>query len=44
MKTPDAIHIATAVVMGCNAIITNDLGWKVVTEVEVVVLDDFIEK
>lgn len=41
LRTPDAIQLATAIVMGCDAILTNDLAWKVVTEIEVIVLKDF---
>lgn len=43
LKTPDAIQIATAILTGCNAILTNDMGWKVVTEIEVIILDDFLD-
>ena len=43
-QSRDAIHIATALAMGCNAILTNDTGWRVVMEIEVLVLEDFIEK
>jgi predicted nucleic acid-binding protein len=28
MKTPDAIHMATAIECGCNAFLTNDIGLK----------------
>lgn len=44
LKTPDAIQIATAMAMGCNAILTNDTGWRVVSEIEVLILEDYIEK
>ncbi len=43
LKTPDAIQIATALLAGCNAMITNDLGWKAVTEIEVIVLEDYLD-
>jgi predicted nucleic acid-binding protein len=43
LKTPDAIQIATALLAGCNAIITNDLGWKAVTEIEVIILEDYLD-
>ncbi|MBK8025077.1 MAG: type II toxin-antitoxin system VapC family toxin [Chloroflexi bacterium] len=40
LRTPDALHIATAIVSECEAILTNDLGLRRVTEIAVLVLDD----
>jgi len=37
---PDAIHIATAMIAGCDAFLTNDLDLKRVQEIRVLVLDD----
>lgn len=40
LRTPDALHIATAVSARCQAFLTNDLGLRRVTEVTVFVLDE----
>jgi predicted nucleic acid-binding protein len=40
LRTPDALHIATAIESGCDAFLTNDLGIKRVNELQVLVLDD----
>ncbi len=40
LKTPDAIHIATAMDAGCDAFLTNDTGFKRVQEITVLVLDE----
>ncbi len=40
LKTPDALHVATAITAGCDAFLTNDLGLKRVTEIAVLVLDE----
>lgn len=40
LKTPDAIQLATAQVYRADAVITNDHGWKNVTELCVVTLDE----
>jgi len=42
IKTPDAIQIATAVVGGAEALITNDVNLKKVKEIEILVLNDFL--
>ena len=39
LRTPDAIHMATALETGCEAFLTNDLGLKRVHEITVLVLD-----
>jgi predicted nucleic acid-binding protein len=38
LKTPDAIHIASAVSAGCTFIVTNDAQWQRVPDVPVVLL------
>jgi predicted nucleic acid-binding protein len=40
LRTPDALHIATALDVGCDAFLTNDLDIKRVTEINVLVLDE----
>ncbi len=40
LKTPDALQIAVAVSQRCDAFLTNDLGLKRVTEMQVLVLDE----
>jgi len=40
LRTPDAIHIATAVVNGASEFITNDRGLKRVKEIKVRLLSD----
>jgi predicted nucleic acid-binding protein len=40
LRTPDALHIATAIDAGCDAFLTNDNGLKRVAEITVLVLDD----
>jgi predicted nucleic acid-binding protein len=40
LRTPDALHIATALETSCDAFLTNDLGLKRVQEVRVLVLDE----
>ena len=40
LRTPDALHIATAISAQCQAFLTNDLGLKRVTEVTILVLDE----
>lgn len=40
IRTPDAIQIATAIHAGCEAILTNDLNLKRVTEIQVLALND----
>ncbi len=40
LKTPDAIHAATAQQIGCALFVTNDGGFRSVAGLSVVVLDD----
>jgi len=42
LRTPDSIHLATAIDQGATAIIGNDRRWKKVKEIKVIVLDEFI--
>lgn len=44
IKTPDAIQIAVGVLYGATKFLTNDPDLKKVSEIEVLVLDDFLEK
>jgi predicted nucleic acid-binding protein len=40
LRTPDALHVATALTSGCDAFLTNDLGLKRVQEVRILILDE----
>ncbi|MBC8163903.1 MAG: type II toxin-antitoxin system VapC family toxin [Roseiflexaceae bacterium] len=40
LRTPDALHVATAIEAGCDAFLTNDAGIKRVSEINVLVLDE----
>jgi len=40
LRTPDALHVASALRAGCDAFLTNDTGIKRVTELTVLVLDE----
>lgn len=42
LRTPDAIQLAVALQEGCQAFLTNDKRLKVVQELEVLVLDDYL--
>jgi len=42
LRTPDAIHAATASLAGCVLFVTNDRGFKAVPGLPLVVLDDLI--
>lgn len=41
LQLPDAFQIAVALAAGCEAFLTNDITFKRVTELHVLVLDDF---
>ena len=40
LRTPDALQIAAALTVGCQAFVTNDPPLKRMTELRVLVLDD----
>jgi predicted nucleic acid-binding protein len=42
-KLPDAIIIATAIETGCDVIVSRDGGWRRITEIPIVNLDDAIK-
>jgi predicted nucleic acid-binding protein len=39
-RTPDALHVATALTSGCDVFLTNDLGLKRVQEVRILILNE----
>lgn len=43
IKTPDAIQIAVGILYGANRFLTNDPALKKVSDISVLVLDEFIE-
>lgn len=43
LRTPDAIHIATAYEAKAEAILGNDDAWKKVKEIPVILLNDFVD-
>ena len=42
LKTPDAIHAATAITSGCQHLLANDNGFRRLTSIDVIILDDLI--
>jgi predicted nucleic acid-binding protein len=42
LKTPDALHAATARQAGCALFVTNDTGFRGVASLPVVILDDLL--
>lgn len=40
LRSPDALHLATAIHAECDAFLTNDIALKRVSEIRVLVLDD----
>lgn len=42
LRTPDAIHAATALVLGCPMFLTNDRGFRAVPGLPVIVIDDLM--
>jgi predicted nucleic acid-binding protein len=43
LRTPDAIHLATAVFTGCVLFITNDMSFRGVVNLPVIFLDDLLK-
>jgi len=42
LRTPDAIHAATALHAGCVLFVTNDVGYRSVSYLNLVILDDLL--
>jgi predicted nucleic acid-binding protein len=42
VRTPDAIHRATALVNGCSMLVTNDAGFRSVQRLPIVILQDLL--
>lgn len=42
LRTPDAIHVATALEWGAQAFLTNDAGLRQAPGIEVLLLSDFL--
>lgn len=42
LKTPDALHAATATHIGCVLLVTNDVGFRGVASVPLLILDDLL--
>lgn len=42
LRTPDALQIATALIAGCEAFLTNDLALKRVAEMQIIVLEELV--
>ena len=40
LRTPDALHVASAISSGCDALLTNDAGLKRVQELPILILDE----
>lgn len=40
LRTPDALHIASAIHMGCQVFLTNDKGITRVKDLQIILLDD----
>ncbi len=43
LKTPDALHLATAVQAGCALFVTNDDGFRGIPSLAVAILNDFLK-
>jgi predicted nucleic acid-binding protein len=43
LRTPDALHAATALTNGATGFVSNDSGFRRVTGLDVLVLDDSVE-
>ena len=44
MKLPDAIHVATAITTNCNLFLTNDKNIRTPSNMEIVLLSDYLGK
>ena len=44
LRTPDSIQIATAIISQADIFFTNDLSFKRVSEIEILILDEEIKK
>ena len=42
LKTPDAIHAATAIVLNCTLFVSNDAGFRRIPNLPLVLLDDVL--
>jgi predicted nucleic acid-binding protein len=42
LRTPDAVHAATALLTGCALFVTNDVGFRSIAKLPVVILDDLV--
>jgi predicted nucleic acid-binding protein len=40
LRTPDALHVATAITAGCDAFLTNDAAFQRIAEITILVLDE----
>lgn len=40
LRTPDAVQVATAILEGCDAFLTNDTRLKRITEIRVIVIEE----
>ena len=40
LRTPDSVHVATALETGCDALLTNDADIKRIRDIPILVLDD----
>ena len=40
LRTPDAIQIATAIIKGADFVLTNDISWRNLPHLQVIVLDE----
>jgi predicted nucleic acid-binding protein len=43
LRTPDAIHVATAINRGCTLFLSNDRGLRRISNLSVVILQDVLE-
>jgi predicted nucleic acid-binding protein len=43
LKTPDALHLATAQLASCVQFVTNDVGFRSAATIPIVILDDLLK-